>query len=127
MSSIVDFVRARLDDDENTARAALDGPGDDGAWYTGSHEMNECRIEGHDMIIYDESGHTAEQAKHIARHDPARVLRQTEALRNITDHAHYALDDDSRDEILRIIAAIWTDHPEYQPEWSIHPHGDDRY
>lgn len=82
---------------------------------------------------------TAEGA-HIARHDPARVLREVAAKRRLLGliFAYEALDDAERGcshtadqiaagecavkpgriEALRTIAAVWRDHSDYDPTWS---------
>jgi hypothetical protein len=64
------------------------------------------------------------QAHHIARHDPARVLRQVTALRELlnvasdVDAMYSVAAEDAADGIRRTIAAIWSDHPDYQQEWA---------
>ncbi len=70
-----------------------------------------------------------QDARHIARHDPARVLREVAAKRKIlTLHSPW---EDSGDcsacgdvpqvcypcETLRALAAAWSDHPDYDPAW----------
>lgn len=78
----------------------------------------------------------SEYLEHIARHDPARALRQIKALRTLLeDHSgrhvcedtmaggHW--DDDLRDmvadpcRVLRVILEVWNDHPDYDAKW--HP------
>ncbi len=81
-----------------------------------------------------------ERAEHIARHDPARVMAEVAAKRAVIDMTfRYEAKIDgewacchSADEIragvctaipvneietLRILAAVYADHPDYQPEW----------
>ncbi|MFD8687841.1 DUF6221 family protein [Streptomyces sp. NPDC059651] len=55
-------------------------------------------------------------ALHIARHDPARTLRQTSVLRDRVNLWSKMAGTHAR-TCLRAIAAIYADHPDYQPEW----------
>jgi hypothetical protein len=83
------LVRERLAVDETLARGAAQTrsgkPG--GHWKTGCTCKGECRehgdcerVEGDNITIYDEGGHGADQARHIARHDPRRVLDQCASI-----------------------------------------------
>jgi hypothetical protein len=136
---LTEFLLARIAEDGETARGAFQDHRqsrtsapvtvDDGVWRTGDHASDECRIEGVDMIIYDEGGHTVEQAIHIARHDPARVLTESEAKRRIVDvHAPDHLEPDicatcaSHAEgypcrTLLFLALPYADHPDYDESW----------
>lgn len=91
---LITAIRAALDETERLAREALSHPTrwhgvqgertgtDDGVWRAGSG-MDECRVEGIGITIYDEGGHSAEQARHIAANNPATVLRLVAGLREI--------------------------------------------
>lgn len=89
---MVDWLRSVLDEDEWVARVAIRR---DGVWphpcvhapgseRPASHELC-ARITSDEITIYDEGGHTAEQAIHIARHDPRSVLARVEAELAIVD------------------------------------------
>lgn len=69
-ADLVQFLRDRLDEDEQTARAC---PGD-GTWTTEAFE-----VYGPDL--------SDEVRAHTARHNPARVLREVEAKRLMLDEA----------------------------------------
>ena len=117
------FLKARLDEDEATAKAAAGG---------------------------DPGGSTARTAKdvavalHVGMHDPARVLREVEAKRAIvaehepdrvgkfgSEEAARCLvcltDREGYEELweadewpcatLRTLAAVYRDHPDYRSEW----------
>ena len=78
---LVDFLRARLDEDEAAARAvgydrieAIDY-----LWGT-RHLLLQCD-DGNDSKATAEFD--ADLAAHIARHDPARVLAEVEAKRDL--------------------------------------------
>jgi hypothetical protein len=78
MSDLVAFIRARLDEDEQAARKAArfkyDRP-TDAPW-------EKARLALGNSFELSSSAH-------IARHDPARVLREVEAKRRIVDeHAN---------------------------------------
>lgn len=90
---LVAWLRQQLDHDEQVARAAMAGEGDDGVWTTESAWPDEGgrRVEGAGITIYDEGGHDEHQAAHIALHDPARVLRQVATHRAILGR-HQPLD-----------------------------------
>src|SRR5690348_9322045 len=97
---LTEFLRARLDEDEATAQAATAGPwsvadrGD--VMVTGSEDAYgyphyvTCDFEGLRASV------DAEDADHIARWDPARVLAEVEARRRIVERfAPIAADTDA--------------------------------
>ncbi|MBM4686427.1 hypothetical protein GS532_22405 [Rhodococcus hoagii] len=67
------------------------------------------------------------EALHIARHDPARALREVEAKRNIVDECAEVINlpggweyDDTPDLAwltLRNLASAHSDHPDFDPAW----------
>ncbi|MEU0102407.1 DUF6221 family protein [Streptomyces sp. NPDC006267] len=78
MDDLVQFLRARLDEDEQAARRAGDS----------------FRQIGETGVIVATDGDRAEEcasanwagiAEHIVRHDPARVLREVDAKRRMLD------------------------------------------
>ncbi len=138
--TLTDFLLARIAGDEAVARAALsDGSEqkDDGRWsVSDSWGHDDCLIEGIGITIYDEGGHDAAQAAHIARWDPARVLAECEAKRRIVEvHEPMLIDaptfadqtfavvtcslcDDAHPcRTLRHLAAVYADHPDWREEW----------
>jgi hypothetical protein len=96
--TLVEFLKARLDEDEQVAKAASD-PG-------GPHLP-------------------AAQLEHARRHDPARVLAEVEAKRRIID-AHHPVDPcDAHDasfetiscDTLLLLALPYADHSDYDEAW----------
>lgn len=109
---LVAFLRARLDEDERAAKLWLP--------FGNPHP---------------------EYTEHIARHDPARVLREVEAKRRIIDEhreisgecqtcAYFGDDEDSGGNVFRyrenadypcmtvqLLALPYADHPDYQADW----------
>lgn len=84
MTGIVEFLTARLDEDEAVALAAITPVGD--RWVMDNDRADCAQIEvasdsDYQIVVYDEGVPTPEQARHIIRHDPARVLRDVEAKR----------------------------------------------
>lgn len=137
MDELVEFVRARLDEDEQTARRAggawTDGPAAN--WVTAA--SSEAASEpAHRVALVITDGERA----HIVRHDPARVLREVEAKRLLLDEhkparpkgrpnmerhcltctTAQAWDDTAREAnclTLRLLALPYADHPDYRAEW----------
>ncbi len=149
---LVEFLRARLADEEQAALAA-NVKQDDPEWWVspvrasfGVHFTVRSkrdnrpvarvqRLDGDDdepVAILD----GAAVAEHIARHDPARVLREVEANRRILNrhqlgswHSHVldvdvvtcqacgTLDDEWPCPDLRLLALPYADHPDFRPEW----------
>lgn len=118
MDDLAAFLRARLDEDEQTARAATQG---EWVW---SREFVTPPGYHHRTVGPLEPG----DAWFIARHDPARVLREVDAKRQIiVQHERYAAErrrmmggwDPQSDDspILAALATVYADHPDYRDEW----------
>lgn len=133
---IVAFVTARLDEDVTSARAAAVYHGK--RWHAGDTiDPSEGTVS-----IFDEDGANVlamwvlpGDAAHIARHDPARVLREIEAKRAVLawyadavdasevfreklgTGTHMAVAAESYLNVIRGYAAAWSDHPDYQEGW----------
>ncbi|MGW2550720.1 DUF6221 family protein [Streptomyces sp. NPDC001635] len=139
---LVEFLRARLGEDAEAARDATAGPWaaehPEGSW----GDDPEARLVGGGKIIgslsNDYNGHL--NADHIARHDPARVLADVEAKRQImAEHemvpTSTRADGDSGCEIcapvyswgkeieagpcrtLLLLALPYSGHPDYREGW----------
>lgn len=114
-------LTAGLDEDERIARAATQ---DESTYWAADHghvfvTMDAIWYED-EMIVTaaDISDRLAYQrAEHIARHDPVRTLKEVAAKRKALD---WYLNDDEMVmwPIIEAIAAIYSDHPDYQQEWS---------
>lgn len=118
--TVVEFLEARLAEDELTANLAIDGSPEWHVLYT----YRDVRDgDGHYVVFADSRYPTAGQAAHIARHSPARILRQCEATRAII--AEYlrldALDDlpgrNATQDALNHLAANYSDHADFDPTW----------
>lgn len=117
--SLVAFLRARLDEAAAKAQAAKPGPWHvDGGSVYATHPTDE-------VVDYTES------ADHIARHDPARILREIEADRALLAEYEAVADMDTSDPepefaygravglgiAVRYRAVRFADHPDYREKW----------
>ncbi|WP_327139279.1 DUF6221 family protein [Nocardia sp. NBC_01327] len=129
MSTIEEFIEARIDIEEATARGTVQASL---SWqnFTMDGELRDSDNAGTIMMCVAD-----EDRQHIAHHDPARVLRQCTALRAILrvhrpDGDRECVGCTRNDRAgepsfvpigecveLRTLAAIWPDHPDFQAEW----------
>ena len=111
--TIVEFIEARLAEDEEIARAVTKHqPYDEwdavGAGDEDEHALGAWVVVG---IAQPASKHRPSGKslmQQIARHDPARVLRQVKALREMITFC----------DMPELLASIWSDHPDYRQEWA---------
>ena len=119
--TIVEFLEARLAEDELTAHAAIDTSPE---WRTHYDYRDVKDIDGHFVVQADSHHPTIEQAAHIARHSPARVLRECEGKRAMIAEflRRDALGDlpgrSAVDDILKAICSVYSHHPDYDQAWS---------
>lgn len=128
MSDLVEFLRARLDEDEDRAKRAAFGWGPE--WRHERDDVEDWSVvhaSGKLDMIGCEDGDVTE---HIAHWDPARVLAEVAAKRAIVDA--YVLRDQQGQmpggevigyhatgvrTALRHLGAVYADHPDYREEW----------
>ena len=138
-ADLITFLRARLDEDEAVARAATAGPWVESG--VGDHGWGVSFSALGSGVEADDSDQGRADAAHIARHDPARVLAEVEAKRQIMG-LHPVIggweDEDGHDrglgceccghseeysdrggwcETLRLLALSYADHPDYRDAW----------
>ncbi len=128
MTSLRDFIAARLDEDEATARAATPGPWEwDG--YDREYRSRVSQRVTTGTELGDEVGSAGDRdARHIIRHNPARVLREVTAKRALLADFTDELRDAERHQdvdmieaytrLLGVLAAPYSDHPDYRKEWA---------
>lgn len=139
MDDLIAFLRARLAEDERTARAVEDRSAPwDGQWMADGNSAVRT-LNGH-VLFYRHGAAPLKPGltEHIARHDPARVLREVAAKRELLDE-HQDVNDGlcgtcvNSDwgypthggsspqnfpcRTLRLLALPYADHPEYREEW----------
>lgn len=144
MVELIDFLHARINEDEQTAKKAIDAELSGNGTWRAKDDGTGTGLWGYVMSgHYPICGHDIEDvrmahADHIARHDPARVLREIEAKRAILAQeeearAHYGHIKSSATHpgvetsighvvalatVIRHLAAVYSDHPDYNPEWT---------
>jgi hypothetical protein len=127
VSDLTTFLRARLNEDQARAEATQARVAADGGWF-GARDL----VTG--------AGFEAADAELVAVHaDPARVLREVEAKRQIVDE-HGDVNGGSCDtcvdgawgypthggstpqdypcRTLRLLASVYADHADYRQEWA---------
>lgn len=133
--TLTDFLLARIHDDECLARMAFadhngNGPEWDEAW------SGAVDTRGEDLLLTNDSG----VSRHIVNFDPARVLAECEAKRQIVAIHHWIVNPNDNCsecggydlvaglgaqgyrrrypcETLRLLALPYSDHPDYLPGW----------
>jgi L-fucose mutarotase/ribose pyranase (RbsD/FucU family) len=103
------------------ATAAIEGVAD---WHVFYAHRDVKDGDGHYVVLADGQYPTAEQAAHIARHSPARILRQCEAARALI--AEFlrleALGDlpgrAIAESALQQLASVHSDHPDFDQAWT---------
>jgi len=108
------------DGDELMATAAVEGAAD---WHVFYAYRDIKDGDGHYVVLADAAYPTAGQAAHIARHSPARILRQCEAARSVI--AEFlrldAVGDLSgrrvAESALAQLAWAHSDHPDFDQAW----------
>ncbi|MFJ2675099.1 DUF6221 family protein [Streptomyces sp. NPDC087525] len=147
MDDLVAFLRDQLDEDEQIARTVEDRSAPwDGQWVADGDSA--VRTHNGHVLFYGHGGPLKPGlAEHVVRHDPARVLRETGAKRQIVED--YATTARLRDEAaarikaagdspgaedldvwdraqreagilegpVRLLATVYADHPGYREEW----------
>ena len=133
MTTLTTFLLDRIAEDEETARLGIGGQMD---------PENGWGYEGRALTPHVGVIHHAAQAEHITRWHPARVLAESEAKRRIVaEHGPEEVASLERGSFgkafvacrrcqtmagqiiapcptLRLLAQVYADHPDYQPEWS---------
>jgi hypothetical protein len=119
VSDLIAFIQARLDEDEQVARRV------EAAWRCIAGTGEIVASDGTHAEVCAEA-HWEGVGEHIARHDPARVLREVEAKRKLLAYL-VSLEDKATDnnwwnldtcEPFQLLAATWSDHPGYRAEWA---------
>lgn len=123
---IVEFLEARIAEDEAVAKAALAMLGENDP-FTQEWQFGES-MGGFGGLINRAGTRTAisptAESKHINRHGPVRVLQEVAAKRKlikaIEELVQHAYGRDSAEAIeseLAPLAAIYADHPDFDEEW----------
>lgn len=123
MITITEFLYARLDEDEATARAAR------GATWVASQRGGVVDLDDthRHQIAGGDGGLAWSDAEFMAYHDPARALREIAAKRFLIDqwadrystNPHIvAYEVSDAIDVLHALATVYADHPDYRQEWT---------
>ncbi|MEX3101221.1 MULTISPECIES: DUF6221 family protein [unclassified Streptomyces] len=130
---LVEFVRARLDEDAELARS-----GETWTAFDEAPGVETRRVDVDHSFERVVACTRSWRALHIAEHDPARVLREVDAKRmNLSEleASERDMDQAVRDGdtarynalrsgrvalagVVRRDATAWADHPDYREEWA---------
>ncbi|MFE2965530.1 DUF6221 family protein [Streptomyces sp. NPDC059340] len=127
MDELVRWLGEQLDEDERIARDADPGP-----WKSdslGRHDQAAIKLGSptSTSLIQFDGSRAAANGQHVARHDPARVLREIEAKRDLLRLAERAHDyhetftsgfASALEGTLRLFALAYADRPGYREEWA---------
>lgn len=145
---IVEFLEARIAEDEAVAQdagaRALEWRSSNGSVSGGgkpyvddwSEDEPLTQYDGEVTIVYDEGWPEDVEAAHIARYDPARVLREVAVKRELVAregsdrcqghpkpwmrHGQYGAGfcfTPPEGSVLYVLAAVYSDHPDFNEEW----------
>ncbi|MGW6912575.1 DUF6221 family protein [Kitasatospora sp. NPDC054939] len=119
--SLVAFLNARLDEDEQIACDPM------ATTWTKS-DAPSIFVMGDNELVAETTDFCA--ARHIARHDPARVRAEVAAKRQILVEYETAATFYGKNRhapagelhglhvALRYLASVYVSHPDYRPEWA---------
>jgi Family of unknown function (DUF6221) len=136
MNDLITWLRAQLDDDERVARAASMAPwlrdeANASIRHSGPSASKSSESFGMYVIAsvgaHDIGRPSHEDAEHIARWDPARVLAEIDAKRRILDMWADAQDAEfpnfeggyaaALDDVVSRLALPYADRPGFRAEW----------
>jgi hypothetical protein len=122
---LVEWLRAQLAEDERVAFAAGSGEwkSEPCGYGSGAVELANPAPGQDDIVVYDESRPTVEEATHIARWHPSRVLAEVKAKRAVLAgyEASYRESDDylGWEGAVHAIAQVFAGREGWQDEWSV--------
>lgn len=126
MEDLVQWLTAQLDEDERIARRAGGL-----AWYRPPEYLGDpaaIRDSEQERVVCYEGWPSEGQAVHIAEWDPARVLREIDAKRDLLRFAEGIHDHHETfttgvaarlEQTLRLFALAYADRPGYREEWAL--------
>lgn len=116
--TIEEFIEARIAEAEEAALEAADDGHD---WLAEEETISlwpDDREPCDGFMTFPRKAH----AYHATIHSPARVLRQCAAMRATVAYIEAMVSPsqqiEAEGDVLRPIAAIWSDHPDYLQEWA---------
>ena len=129
MDDLVEWLRAQLDEDERIARAACWDDQSD-VWSARPPQASYERYTVVDylgdgvVVVTPENADADGVGQHVAEHDPARVLREIDAKRQLVrqlaeadTEAGYITGTFTAWDALRLLALPYADRPGYREQW----------
>jgi hypothetical protein len=114
--TITEFLEARIAEDEAAARAAAYVPDEDYPTEADNPWGEQSEFAGRGGKLF----------RHVLRHNPSRVLAECAAKRAILAAQKNQEDNDddmawivASEVLLKALAAVYSDHPNYQQEWAL--------
>lgn len=133
MDGLIAFLRARLDEDERAARTAAEPYGKRWWWNTTWGLLKGDPDDSEAVSVFSVGEDTiaavwSEVGPHMARHDPAFVVRDVEAKRRLLDEYERmersaatslgrAQLEGGLSGVIRLLAASYDLHSDYRPHW----------
>ena len=138
---LVAFIRARLEEDAEAARKAAALCGCHPPALSWSFRDGDEPTDGRILVVDDPHPDLKRKisrrwngsyegllmARHIVRHDPARILAEVKAKRCLLYQFEHRGDSVRAvvkpstggvwDDLLRLLALPYASHPDYRPEW----------
>lgn len=118
MTDLASFLLARIAEDEAVARAATPSP-----WVPDSQGWKDSDDDWIIVAPYHDLDVSDEDAKHVTRWHPARVLAECEAKRRIVEQYVDAVNRgkwatcSALEKVLPVLALPYADHPDYDEAW----------
>lgn len=110
MSDLVAWLWEQLDEDERVARETTEWTWVEGSlWFAGM--TAPVKLGGREPVAEVDT-------RHMARHDPARVLREVESKRLQLDLHKHCQDSCY---VVRVLAVPYADCRGYRDEWAVLP------
>jgi len=117
VNDLIEFLLARIADDEAYARNAFGDHNDVvPEWseiWSGAVNIGGNAVDGPELLLTNDS----QVSRHIERWDPARVLAECEAKRRIVEELREAFGSRRVGLIFRQLALPYADHPDYDERW----------
>ncbi len=122
MQDLIEFFTARLNEDEETAKAAMYSP--ESRWeFGGEGSLSESGTGGNGYFATGPwgGGIEDEHGRHIVAWQPARVLADVASKRKVLGWAKSCLDDRAEAPsvtwAVRVLCEPFAGHPDYRAEW----------
>jgi hypothetical protein len=134
VDDLIAWLRVQLDEDERVARAAIADNDGESSWAITQPGPDEPSWRKPQLLWLnvmdscDPESMPPGMAEHIARWDPARVLAEVEAKRQVLELYEVSKDATLSADAwivmgyaIKAVALAYADRPGYLPEWRLSP------